>query len=57
MLKDLKPGDLKVAEKKIILCLGLGGLELTEVQPEGTKKMKAADFITNYKINEGDRIS
>ena len=57
LVKDLKPGDLKVEEKRVILCLSLGGLELTEVQPEGTKKMKAADFITNYKINEGDRIS
>ena len=57
ILKNLQPGDLKVIEKRLILRLDRGGIELMEMQVEGEKKIEAKDFIFRYKINQGDRIS
>jgi hypothetical protein len=48
---------LKVIEKRLILRLDRGGIELMEMQVEGEKKIEAKDFIFRYKINQGDRIN
>ena len=38
----------------IEVACGQGSVVLTEVLPEGKKRMRAADFINGRKINVGD---
>ena len=53
----LKVGTLKVIDKKLILMLQKGAIQLIEVQPEGTKKIKSHDFILRYKIIDEEVIN
>jgi methionyl-tRNA formyltransferase len=53
----LKVGTLKVIDKKLILMLQKGAIQLIEVQPEGTKKIKSHEFILRYKIIDEEVIN
>ena len=49
------PGRIRVFESRLLI--GAGGdtsLEVLELQPEGKKKMSAADFINGYKPKSGE---
>ena len=50
-----KPGSIQIQEKRLFVeCLNQSFIELTVLQPEGKKSMKAQDFINGYKIEEGN---
>ncbi|HEU5334437.1 MAG TPA: methionyl-tRNA formyltransferase [Terriglobales bacterium] len=53
----LKPGELKVEDSRLLVGCGHNtALELLEVQPEGKKRMSAADFINGYRPKEGEEL-
>jgi len=53
-VKNFSPGDLISIDKKLILILNHGALELYEVQIEGANKISGKDFITRYSLVNGD---
>lgn len=44
-----KPGEIISLEPFIVAC-GRGAVEILELQPEGKKKMTAADFLRGHKV-------
>jgi methionyl-tRNA formyltransferase len=42
---------------EILVACGKGTLALTQVIPEGKKRMGAADYIRGRKLNLGDLLS
>ena len=53
-VRNFSPGDLISIDKKLILILNHGALELYEVQIEGANKISGKDFITRYSLVNGD---
>ena len=53
-VRNFSPGDLISIDKKLILILNHGALELYEVQIEGANKISGKDFITRYSLANGD---
>ena len=52
-----EPGAARVEQGRLFVRCGVGTwLELVEVQPEGKKRMLAADFLRGYKLQSGDRL-
>lgn len=47
--RDMTPGSLFITGGKLIVGCGRGALELTNVQPEGSKAMPAADYLRGRK--------
>ena len=49
------PGELLVDEETIFAACGDGTwLELVEVQPEGKRRMTAAEFLRGHAVESGD---
>ena len=48
------PGTLVVAGRRVFAACGTGSLELLEVQPEGKKRMPAADFLNGARVQAGE---
>ncbi len=46
---NLPPGEVSDQDGKLIVGCGAGALELTTVQPEGGKRMSAADYLRGRK--------
>ncbi|MFL3023192.1 MAG: methionyl-tRNA formyltransferase [Methylophilaceae bacterium] len=53
-IKNYSPGDLISIDKKLILVLNHGALELFEVQLEGANKISGKEFIKRYSLDNGD---
>ena len=53
-IKNSSPGDLISIDKKLILVLNHGALELFEVQLEGANKISGKEFIKRYSLDNGD---
>ena len=53
-IKNSSPGDLILIDKKLILVLNHGALELFEVQLEGANKISGKEFIKKYSLDNGD---
>ena len=54
-IKDGKVGEVIAADKRgIAVKCGEGGILITELQPAGGKRMRAADFVNGRKIKAGD---
>jgi len=53
-IKNFSPGDLISIDKKLILVLNHGALELFEVQLEGTNKISGKEFIKRHGLDNGD---
>lgn len=43
-----KPGQVIVKDERLLVACGTGTLELLEVQPEGKRRMAAAEFLRGY---------
>lgn len=53
-----KPGTVLKADSSLIIACGNGALELTEVQPEGKKRMSASDMLRgSFKLKVGDIVN
>lgn len=49
-----KPGQLSVKNNRLLVCCGSGtALSLEEIQPEGSKRMSAAQFLCGNHIEDG----
>lgn len=51
------PGTVVGLDGEILVACGKGTLALTQVIPEGKKRMAAADYIRGRKLNLGDLLS
>jgi methionyl-tRNA formyltransferase len=52
---DIAPGIIQVHDGRLLVGCGQGTtLELDEVQPEGKRRMPAADFLRGYQLNSGE---
>ena len=51
------PGTVVGLDGEILVACGKGTIALTQVIPEGKKRMPAADYIRGRKINLGDLLS
>jgi methionyl-tRNA formyltransferase len=49
-------GTLTVAGRRVFVACGNGSLELLEVQPEGKKRMPAADFLNGARVQAGESL-
>jgi methionyl-tRNA formyltransferase len=56
-INDLSPGVLRVVQERILVGCGAGAVELLEVQPEGKRRMAAADFARGYRPRANDRLA
>ena len=54
LIVNFSPGDLISIDKKLILVLNRGALELFEVQLEGANKISGKEFIKRYNLDNGD---
>lgn len=53
----IAPGTIQVHDGRLLVGSGQGtALELDEVQPEGKRRMSAADFLRGYQLNSGERL-
>jgi methionyl-tRNA formyltransferase len=43
-----KPGEFLRSEKELIVAAGKNALSLNEVQPEGKRRMDAAEFLRGH---------
>jgi methionyl-tRNA formyltransferase len=52
------PGEILTADGKkgIVVATGCGALALTEVQPEGKRRMTSAEFVRGHRICVGERF-
>ncbi len=50
------PGQIVVADSRLIVATGEGFLELARVQPAGKRSMPAADLLRGHAIRAGDRL-
>jgi len=54
---SVEPGELRVLPDGLIVGCGSGTvLEVSEVQPEGKKRMSAREFINGYRPKEGEKF-
>ena len=54
---DIAPGTIQVHDGRLLVGCGQGTtLELDEVQPEGKRRMSAADFMRGHQLNSGERL-
>jgi methionyl-tRNA formyltransferase len=52
-----RPGEiLEVSKDGIVVATGKGELIIKELQPEGKRIMKAAEFIAGHKLSVGDKF-
>ncbi|MEU1624660.1 methionyl-tRNA formyltransferase [Streptomyces sp. NPDC020096] len=52
----LAPGELAVTKSAVYVGTGSHAVELTEVQPQGKKRMRAADWARGVRIASGERF-
>ncbi|MGH9555804.1 MAG: methionyl-tRNA formyltransferase [Terriglobales bacterium] len=53
----LQPAELRVENERLLLGCGRSTvLEITELQPEGKKRMTARDFLHGYRPRDGERL-
>ncbi|PWI42120.1 methionyl-tRNA formyltransferase [Streptomyces sp. ICBB 8177] len=52
----LAPGELAVGKNAVHVGTGSHPVELTEVQPQGKKRMRAADWARGARLASGDRL-
>jgi methionyl-tRNA formyltransferase len=53
---DLAPGELAVSKNAVHVGTGSHPVELTDVQPQGKKPMRAADWARGARLTTGDRL-
>ncbi|GAA2248618.1 methionyl-tRNA formyltransferase [Kitasatospora cystarginea] len=53
---ELAPGELAVAKNSVRVGTGSHEIELGEVQPQGKKPMRAADWARGVRIESGERL-
>jgi methionyl-tRNA formyltransferase len=46
---ELEPGELAAREDRLLYGVAAGALELIEVQPEGKRPMRAADWLRGHR--------
>ena len=51
-----EPGTIVSAEEFLVACGDGNGLRLTEIQPEGKRRMAAADFLRGKKLTKGEKL-
>ncbi|HUJ93708.1 MAG TPA: methionyl-tRNA formyltransferase [Terriglobales bacterium] len=57
VLRSLPPGELLVEAGNLLVGCGEdSALDLAELQPEGKKRMLAADFINGYRPQPGEKL-
>jgi len=49
------PGAVLAAQATLEVACGEGALRLLEVQPEGKRRMTAAEFLSGHRLREGER--
>ena len=55
--KNIPPGELRIENTRLYAgCGGGTALEVLELQPEGKKRMPAADFIHGYHPKPGEKL-
>jgi len=53
----IAPGILHLHEGRLLVgCGGQSVIEFDEVQPEGKRRMSAAEFLRGYQINSGEQL-
>lgn len=53
----LAPGELRVSGDKLLAGCGAGtALELLQVQPEGKKAITAREFMSGYRLAQGEKL-
>ncbi|MCU0372508.1 MAG: methionyl-tRNA formyltransferase [Ignavibacteria bacterium] len=53
MKTELKPGTIMISNGRLFAAAGDNMIEITEIQPEGKKPMKAKDFLNGLKPDTG----
>jgi methionyl-tRNA formyltransferase len=54
---DLAPGELDVTKNAVFAGTGSHAVQLGEVQPQGKRRMAAADWARGVRIGAGDRLA
>ncbi len=55
--KNIPAGELRVEQARLFAGCGAGtALEILELQPEGKKRMPAADFVHGYRVKPGEGL-
>jgi len=54
--EDLKPGELRVERKGVLVGAAGGAVLLTDVQPQGRKRMPAADWARGVRPEPGEQF-
>ena len=55
--KEIPPGELRLEQERLFAgCGGGTALEILELQPEGKKRMAAADFVHGHRVQPGDKL-
>lgn len=49
-----RPGRIQTSDDSIRVACGSGSVEVTELQPAGSRRMAAADFLNGYELADGD---
>ncbi|MDO4936344.1 MAG: methionyl-tRNA formyltransferase [Sutterellaceae bacterium] len=52
-----KPGEVLVADKKLVIACGEGALECTKLQKAGKPEMPVASFLQSFEIVQGEVLS
>lgn len=50
------PGVVRVEEERVVVCCGEGGLVLSNVQPEGGRRMTVAEFVVGHGFGDGGQF-
>jgi len=53
---NLQPGEIVETKKEIFIGTSTTALEITEIQPEGRKRMKSDDFLRGYSLLKNNEL-
>lgn len=52
-----RPGEVLVADKKLVIACGQGALECTKLQKAGKPEMPVSSFLQSFEIHQGEVLS
>ncbi len=54
---DGRPGEIIVADKKLVVAAGAGAVDCLKLQAPGKRAMDALDFLNGYELHPGEVLA
>ena len=55
--QEAAPGEIRQADRQLVVSTGTGVVEITELQQEGKKRLAAEEFLRGYRLTVGEKFA